>query len=147
MAHALVLIAAVAVLLGATNGPVGRAISNFVLMGIIPGTSIQIPWYVSLLLTPFLLFGLSKIAGILLDEIDKHVLQKAPVAAAPSRAGKPTRSPASRSQTIIAILAARTDHARWYAWQQVLLAAWQTKVLPIAAVLDARFPTRPARRQ
>ncbi len=51
------LVVALLVLFGMTNDTTSSAIINFLMAGVIPGTSIQLPWYVVLVLVPLLLFG------------------------------------------------------------------------------------------
>lgn len=51
------LVVAFLVFLSVTNDTISSAIINFLMAGVIPGTSIQLPWYVVLVLVPLLLFG------------------------------------------------------------------------------------------
>ena len=59
MGSVIIFVAVFFVLVGTTNSPLGVAISDFLLAGIVPGTSIQLPWYISLLLTPLAIYLLS----------------------------------------------------------------------------------------
>lgn len=59
MGNVIIFVAVLFVLIGATSTPLGVAISDFLLAGIVPGTNIQLPWYVSLLLAPLAIYVLS----------------------------------------------------------------------------------------
>lgn len=58
MANVLIFVFVILVAVGMTNTPFGLGISNFLLAGIIPGTDYQLPWYVSLMITPAVLLML-----------------------------------------------------------------------------------------
>lgn len=58
MVNVFIFLMATIVLIGTTNGPLGQAISWFLLAGIIPGTSIQLPWYFIFTTAPLLAYGI-----------------------------------------------------------------------------------------
>lgn len=53
----------VVLVLSFTNEQVAQAMGAFLMAGVIPGTSLQLPWYVTLLSIPLLLLGIVKLAN------------------------------------------------------------------------------------